>query len=637
MPRADRWYFHGSMRPVVVTTIVRLASSPEAAWPLITDTDRTNRLLLGEPAVYKPIEKGAKTSARFVASTKTAGFSMEYEEAPFEWTVNKAFSVYRKMRSGPLASYTYGMTLEPEGDGGTKATVRLELEPRHWLLRPIVDLQAKRFVSNVERLAAEIDAHLRDNAPSPFLKPASPANEERLAYAARELEKRGVDPDVSARVLELIRSGPDADLVRVRPFELADREGLEPRETLRVLLHAVTLGVVELRWGLVCPSCRTTSDQVQSLSEIGDDGHCQLCDISFGIELDRAVEATFRPHPSVRQVDDKMFCIGGPWRTPHVLVQANVDAGAERLLEGPSPVGRYRIFGRGGAMSSLEVVEGAPREVTATLSEGAVTPPELAIGPGGTVKVVSALSEPLHVKIERLGYASLAATAHVVTTMAEFRRLFSKELLKPSTPLRVGHCAILFSDLTGSTALYTKAGDAAAFRLVDDHFDVLRKAIDEGGGTVVKTMGDAVMAAFLDPDTCVRSAIECLRAFEEFRKTHENGADTGLKLGLYAGPCYVVTANDTIDYFGQTVNCASRVQHLAESGQIVMEESVFEALPEKIRALLELVEKIETRVKGVEHPLALVKTKLSARVKSEGAREGDLGHGRKPGASLAIQ
>ena len=220
-------------------------------------------------------------------------------------------------------------------------------------------------------------------------------------------------------------------------------------------------------------------------------------------------------------------------------------------------------------------------------------------------------NEPLHVKLERLGYASLAATAHVVTTMAEFRRLFSKELLKPSTPLKVGHCAILFSDLTGSTALYTKAGDAAAFRLVDDHFDVLRKSIEEAGGTVVKTMGDAIMAAFLEPNACLRAAISCLRAFEVFRKTHPNGADTGLKLGLFAGPCYVVTANDAIDYFGQTVNCASRVQHLAESGEIVLEEDVYGRLPEADRVQLRVVETLEVRVKGVEHPLRLVKTRLA--------------------------
>jgi class 3 adenylate cyclase len=264
-------------------------------------------------------------------------------------------------------------------------------------------------------------------------------------------------------------------------------------------------------------------------------------------------------------------------------------------------------------MASLEVREGAPEEVTAKLLADSVAPGELHVAPGGRVIVESKTDEPLHVKIERLGYASLAATAHVVTTMGEFRRLFSKDLLKPSTPLKVGHCAILFSDLTGSTALYTKAGDAAAFRLVDDHFDVLRKAIDEHRGTVVKTMGDAVMASFLEPKACLTAAIACLRGFETFRKTHPNGADTGLKLGMFSGPCYVVTANDTIDYFGQTVNCAARVQHLADSGEIVFEESVYDGLAEGERAQLQLVEKVTAKVKGVEEPLRLVRTRLNER------------------------
>ena len=61
-------------------------------------------------------------------------------------------------------------------------------------------------------------------------------------------------------------------------------------------------------------------------------------------------------------------------------------------------------------------------------------PAELIVKPGGAVRLENATDEPLHAKIERLGYASYAATAHDVTTMGEFRRLFSKDLLKPSTP-----------------------------------------------------------------------------------------------------------------------------------------------------------------------------------------------------------
>ncbi len=613
---------------VVVTSTISLSSAAADVWPLITDTDRANRLLMSSGAVYKPIEKDAKSSARFVVEAKAGGFTMSYEEAPFEWTLNKSFSVYRKMRSGPLRSYTFGLKLDPAPDGGTRVTYRLELEPRHWLLKPVAEIQGKRIVANMSKLAESIDAHLRDKAPSPFLKPTSPANEERLDFAERELMKRDLDRKVIKTIIELIRNGPDADLVRIRPFELAHEHGLDQREMLRALLHAVTLGLVELRWALVCPSCRTANDQVLSLSEVGDASHCQLCDLSYGIELDRAVEATFVPHPSVREVTNQMFCIGGPWRTPHVVVQSVVDEKKTRALEAPSEAGRYRLFARGGAIASIEVGgEDAPKETRVKLVNGdTFVPSELAIAAGGSVIVENATAEPLHVKIERLGYASLAATAHIVTTMSEFRRFFSKDLLKPSTPLKVASCAILFSDLTGSTALYTRAGDAAAFRLVDDHFDVLRKVIDAHGGAVVKTMGDAIMAAFIEPIGCVRAAIACLHAFETFRVDADNGELTGIKLGLFAGPCYVVTANDAIDYFGQTVNCASRVQHCAESGEIVFEEEVWERLPAADKAKLHLVAPLTTTVKGVEHPLRLVRTKLASDVVSERQQKRSLSH-----------
>ena len=183
-------------------------------------------------------------------------------------------------------------------------------------------------------------------------------------------------------------------------------------------------------------------------------------------------------------------------------------------------------------------------------------------------------------------------------------------LLKRGTPLKVARIAVLFSDLTGSTALYSKVGDAAAFRLVDDHFDVLRTAIEEAQGTVVKTMGDAVMASFPDARQCARGALLALERFEAFRAAEAHGAHIGLKLGMFAGPCYVVTANGALDYFGQTVNVASRVQHLAGSGELVITRADLDALPQEDRARLVPLEDFEARVKGVDEPLKLVRARL---------------------------
>lgn len=325
------------------------------------------------------------------------------------------------------------------------------------------------------------------------------------------------------------------------------------------------------------------------------------------------MEATFLPHPSVRRVPDAMFCIGGPGRTPHVLVQGTVEAGATRALDVPPVAGRYRVFARGGAAATLEVDDAGARTVDATIDPGAVHPAHLHAAPGGELRLRSLCEDARHVKIERLEFASTAATAHVVSTLGDFRTIFSSELLKRGTPLKVARAAVLFSDSTGSTALYTQVGDAAAFRLVDDHFDVLRAVIDAHEGVFVKTMGDAVLAAFVDAAQCARAAIDVLERFEAFRAKEKHGALVGLKLGLFAGACYVVTANGALDYFGQTVNVASRVQHQAASGEIVMPASVFESLEAKDRSRLVEKERFEAHVKGVDGALALVRAALASR------------------------
>ncbi len=228
--------------------------------------------------------------------------------------------------------------------------------------------------------------------------------------------------------------------------------------------------------------------------------------------------------------------------------------------------------------------------------------------PGGAVVVRNDTGDERHMKLERLGYASAAATAHELATLPEFRALVSGELLKRETPLKVARCAILFSDLTGSTALDSEVGDAAAFRLVDDHFDVLREAVAAHGGAVVKTMGDAVMAAFGDEESCAAAALECLVRFEGFRKEAKHGEKTHLKLGLYGGACYVVTANGALDYFGSTVNVASRLQHLAQSGELVLEKRVAERFRGDARIVLSAPETV--RVKGIDHALEVVHLRL---------------------------
>ncbi len=80
-----------------------------------------------------------------------------------------------------------------------------------------------------------------------------------------------------------------------------------------------------------------------------------------------------------------------------------------------------------------------------------------------------------------------------------FLDLFDSETIVAGEGLTVRRLALLFTDLQGSTALYDRIGDMKAFDLVRLHFGHLRECIARNSGALVKTIGDAVMASFVDP------------------------------------------------------------------------------------------------------------------------------------------
>jgi len=95
-------------------------------------------------------------------------------------------------------------------------------------------------------------------------------------------------------------------------------------------------------------------------------------------------------------------------------------------------------------------------------------------------------------------------------------------------------------------------------------------------GAVVKTIGDAIMAAFVTPPDAVSAALKMRSEIERLNEARA-ARDFVLKIGIHRGPSIAVTLNDRLDYFGQTVNIASRVEHLAEGDEICLTEEVYAA------------------------------------------------------------
>jgi len=164
-------------------------------------------------------------------------------------------------------------------------------------------------------------------------------------------------------------------------------------------------------------------------------------------------------------------------------------------------------------------------------------------------------------------------TAKRLLTNQTFRDLYRTDALEVDQRLKITSLTFVFTDLKGSTDLYDRVGDLVAYDIVRAHFRLLNEVVVSEAGAVVKTIGDAVMATFATPDRAVAAALkmrDAMRTLNAERK-HE---DLLLKIGVHEGPCLAVMLNDRLDYFGQTVNIAARVQGLAVSRSIFATEQV---------------------------------------------------------------
>lgn len=167
-------------------------------------------------------------------------------------------------------------------------------------------------------------------------------------------------------------------------------------------------------------------------------------------------------------------------------------------------------------------------------------------------------------------------SGHRLLTLQTFRDLFPRETIPPNESLIVRRVAILFTDLAGSTALYSRRGDTQAYSLVRHHFDHLFTVVDEHNGVVIKTIGDAIMAAFTEPADALKAAIVMHQKLTDLNRQLQLSPEDQLilKIGIEAGPCISVNLNSRLDYFGTTVNTAARVQATSQGNDIAVTENV---------------------------------------------------------------
>ncbi|MCK5009069.1 MAG: hypothetical protein KAS98_01195, partial [Deltaproteobacteria bacterium] len=153
---------------------------------------------------------------------------------------------------------------------------------------------------------------------------------------------------------------------------------------------------------------------------------------------------------------------------------------------------------------------------------------------------------------------------------------------------------IMFTDIEGSTTYFESRGDINGISMVFRHNELLFPVIEHHQGTVIKTIGDSIMASFPDALHGVKSAIEMQQTLSSHNAKHQVQDLIQIRIGLNGGRGIV----ENRDIFGDVVNLAARIESLAEPGQILISQTVYEAVKQADDIICRYFD--STKVKGKE-------------------------------------
>ena len=457
-------------------------------------------------------------------------------------------------------------------------------------------------------------------------------NESLLDEQLGKLEgARTWSPRVISKLESFIHTAEDYDLFRVNPIQYATEKNLAESEAIDLFLHSTKLGLFEMEWHLVCPGCGHVVESLRNMHKLHSAFICNQCAFEANVSLDDYIQVTFTISRSVREIS---FHNPESLSADDLFYKYNLCRGTRSFIEGLKQEDALRAVTKlvtylePGEKRSIEFSTEPGAVLISRLNENSVTgflvAPEKASEPenisaqfvDGSLKILnrevtpaaradfgyagmtfdqlgSLLTGTLGVEIENrlarrvcfwlamlpgkpspigVSFDPFLSGKRLITTQT-FRNLFRSETVSDNEGLGVKDITFLFTDLKGSTALYDQIGDPKAYYLVRQHFDTLGNVINRYEGATVKTIGDAVMATFMTPLDAVRASLEMLHDIETFNSSISD--KLVLKIGIHTGHSIVVSLNDRIDYFGQTVNIAARVQALADADEIYMSEDVY--------------------------------------------------------------
>lgn len=547
------------LRPRIVESLYRfeLPVFPSEIWPYLIDTSRMNKDLGFPP------RKEEEINGENHVSTKTLGRKEEWIEKPWVWIFEKEVQNHRLFKKGWMAEQRGVFRVETAPGNKTVVDVyfRWAFDGwfSHFLFSLVPDALAKKFETFFAQKSREI------------------LDQRKALIQESRGKTHKMDPYEAIR--EYILTGDPLDLDRIHAKDLSRRLNIPLDLVIDVCVRMVKEGNLLLTWDVVCPHCRGVKVNNNSLSSIGEPNSCGPCGITFDLDSESAIEVVFHVSPKLREIQTVVYCAAEPAKKKHIKLNQEVSPKDQKAFSLSLPPGKYNLRAKTSkGVVPIQITEDAPsREL---LWDGKETKRAI-VTPEFTLRIQNSTGSLDLFTLEEAWWYDDRLLAGEALSHPHLREIFSQDHISVGVKLNVGSQVILFTDIVGSTPFYKTLGDALAMKAVQNHYQDVSNVITKNSGIVVKYIGDAVMAAFVDIEKAMQAALGIQEAFNRTRSDQP----IKLRVSLHEGKVLAANINVGIDYFGNTVNQAAKIQKHAGAFEIAVCDSDWERLKAKFPEL----------------------------------------------------
>lgn len=548
----------------------------ERLWTIMSDTSRMNK------AMGLPPWQEAELNGSRVVRTQVLGQQQEWVESPWTWIVHQEIHQERIYKKGFMQKQTgvFRINSEKTSEGFYQVEVSFS-----WyggpLLKFVIGPLSAQFLKKAmtEYVHKQEEIYLANSrAKLALVSPLRQLNLQDNDFVSTILlETQSQKTEALKTILNYLVASDSLDIHKINPKKLAQDLVIDLNEVIEQLCILTQFGYLALTWDVICPHCRGPQLEATKLRWVSENAICQTCDLEFSTETGPPIQVSFKPQSKFRKIESITYCAAEPAKKVHILMNwPTNDLIAKRATLRPGLYRARTLHGKKECQIKIEDRQAISQKIILDFKQPLIT---LA---AGEIEISYDGSEEDFFVLESLAWIEEKFLIGEALSNVHIRYIVHDDLLQSGVKLDIGEQIIFFTDIVGSTPMYKRLGDGKAFIAVQSHYLEIEKIIEAHRGVVVKFIGDAVMAAFTDASQALRANQEIHSAFKDHKHS------LVLRTSFHIGQVLCVNLNVGLDYFGQTVNTAAKLQGWAEGFETAVSEQTLKRVPEAQRSMLSI-------------------------------------------------